>query len=86
MCICVFIEPKSVSKTYTANKTLNEDKSNKYTKQLSNQFIFLLGSLGIGTKNGPNQFTNLNVILGGGGGGRFVCFLGSFFSSFVLQL
>ena len=27
----------------------NEDKSNKYTKQLSNQFIFLLGSLGIGT-------------------------------------
>ena len=26
-----------------------EDNSNKYTKQLSNQFIFLLGSLGIGT-------------------------------------
>ena len=31
------------------HKYMNEDKSNKYTKQLSNQFIFLLGSLGIGT-------------------------------------
>ena len=30
------------------HKYMNEDKSNKYTKQLSNQFIFLLGSLGIG--------------------------------------
>ena len=31
------------------HKYMNEDKSNKSTKQLSNQFIFLLGSLGIGT-------------------------------------
>ena len=31
------------------HKYMNENKSNKYTKQLSNQFIFLLGSLGIGT-------------------------------------
>ena len=30
------------------HKYMNEDKSNKYTTQLSNQFIFLLGSLGIG--------------------------------------
>ena len=34
---------------YGIHKYMNEDKSNKYTKQLSNQFIFLLGSLGIGT-------------------------------------
>ena len=34
---------------YYIHKYMNEDKSNKYTKQLSNQFIFLLGSLGIGT-------------------------------------
>ena len=34
---------------YYIHKYMNEDKSNKYTKKLSNQFIFLLGSLGIGT-------------------------------------
>ena len=35
---------------YYIHKYMNEDKSNKYTKQLSNQFIFLLG--GFGDRNG----------------------------------
>ena len=39
----------SILYKYYIHKYMNEDKSNKYTKQLSNQFIFLLGSLGIGT-------------------------------------